>query len=66
MQQVLLQSIIAGVHTNLAFLLELISSPVFEKNKIYTAYIDQHLPAINASIHMKEKRWTGIYPSWLF
>ncbi|MGE5427675.1 MAG: biotin carboxylase N-terminal domain-containing protein [Methylococcaceae bacterium] len=56
MQKVLTQSLIAGVHTNLSFLLELISSTVFERNKIYTGYIDQNLQAINTSILAKREK----------
>jgi len=50
MKEVLSESNLAGVHTNLAFLSELISSELFKKNKIYTRYIDENLSVINASI----------------
>jgi acetyl/propionyl-CoA carboxylase alpha subunit len=62
MQEVLSQSIIAGVHTNLSFLLELITSPVFEKNKIFTGYIDQNLHSINASILAKRESTDKHFP----
>lgn len=55
MREVLSQSMISGVHTNLSFLLELISSIAFEKNRIYTAYIDQNLKAINTSMEAKKE-----------
>ncbi|HEY3373414.1 MAG TPA: biotin carboxylase N-terminal domain-containing protein [Prolixibacteraceae bacterium] len=54
MENVLSNSYIAGVHTNVSFLSGLISSKAFGENKIYTRYVDQNLEAINA--HIQEKR----------
>ncbi|HET6558279.1 MAG TPA: biotin carboxylase N-terminal domain-containing protein [Prolixibacteraceae bacterium] len=50
MQKVLSQSVVSGISTNLSFLLELVSGKVFQKNKLYTRYVDENLEAINASV----------------
>lgn len=55
MQGALSQSVVSGVHTNLSFLSELISGSVFQKNKLYTRYVDENLEAINASVLQKRE-----------
>ena len=50
MQQMLSQTTISGVHTNLSFLSGLIKSEAFQKNKIYTRFVDENLDSINKQI----------------
>ena len=54
LQQVLSQTGISGVHTNLSFLSGLIESEVVQENGIYTRYVDENLDLINSQI--KEKK----------
>jgi acetyl/propionyl-CoA carboxylase alpha subunit len=55
MEQVLSQSYISGVHTNLSFLSELAESKAFQENMIYTRYVDENLNVINQQIHDKRE-----------
>ncbi len=50
MQQMLSQTYISGVHTNLPFLTGLIKSEAVQKNNIYTMFVDENLDAINQQI----------------
>jgi acetyl/propionyl-CoA carboxylase alpha subunit len=54
LKQILLQTGISGVHTNLSFLAGLIENEVILENRIYTRYVDENLDLINAQI--KEKK----------
>lgn len=54
MQQVLSETVISTIHTNLSFLAELIDSEPIRLNSIYTRYVDENLDQIN--IRIQEKR----------
>jgi 3-methylcrotonyl-CoA carboxylase alpha subunit len=54
LQQVLSETGISGVHTNLSFLSGLIDSEVIQGNKIYTRFADENLDLINAQIAEKK------------
>jgi len=56
MQQVLSESVISGIHTNLSFLFELIDSEPVRCNEIYTGYVDKYLDQINIRIQDKRER----------
>ena len=56
MQQVLLQTCISGVHTNLSFLSGLIESEPIRKNRIYTRYVDENLDEINQQVQERKNR----------
>jgi 3-methylcrotonyl-CoA carboxylase alpha subunit len=47
-----------GIHTNIAYLLQLVQHPAFEKNEISTAFCDTHTEALLQNI-LKEKEKTG-------
>jgi 3-methylcrotonyl-CoA carboxylase alpha subunit len=55
LQQILSQTGISGVHTNLSFLSGLIESEVIQENKIYTRFVDENLDLINAQITEKKQ-----------
>ena len=50
MDEILLNTYISGVHTNLSFLSGLTQSLDFQQNNISTRYVDQHLEVINARV----------------
>ncbi len=56
LQQVLSQTGISGVHTNLTFLSGLLESEVIQENKIYTRYVDENLDLINFQIQEKRQQ----------
>ncbi len=56
MLEILSETTISGIHTNLPFLTGLIESKVFHTNQIYTSYIDENLDAINRQIQDKKER----------
>lgn len=56
LQQVLSQTGICGVRTNLSFLSGLLESEVVLQNKIYTSYVDENLDLINFRIREKKQR----------
>ena len=56
LQNVLSQTGIFGVHTNLAFLSGLLESEVIQENKIYTRYVDENLDLINSQIQVKRQQ----------
>ncbi|MDP2337786.1 MAG: biotin carboxylase N-terminal domain-containing protein [Bacteroidota bacterium] len=53
MQQLLSETSISGIHTNLPFLSGLIESEAIRSNKIYTSYVDENLDSINRLIRDK-------------
>ena len=53
MQQLLSETSISGIHTNLSFLAGLVESNAFQENKIYTRYIDENLELINQQVQEK-------------
>jgi len=55
MDEVLSNTIISGVHTNVSFLSGLIDSKAFQENKIYTQYVDENLETINAQVQNKRE-----------
>lgn len=55
MQQVLAQTSISGVHTNLPFLSGLIDSDVIRNNEIYTRFVDENLDALNIQIQEEKQ-----------
>ncbi|MDP3432442.1 MAG: biotin carboxylase N-terminal domain-containing protein [Bacteroidota bacterium] len=55
MKQVLSETCISGIHTNLSFLSGLIESTEFQENKISTRYIDTNLKLINLQIQDKKE-----------
>lgn len=54
MHQVISKTGIVGVHTNLAFLSEMIGSETFQNNTIYTRFVDENLNLINQQIRDKK------------
>ena len=56
LQQILSQTGISGVHTNLSFLSGLIESEVIQENRIYTRYVDENLDMINSQIQKKKQQ----------
>jgi len=55
LQQLLAQTYISGVHTNLSFLSGLVESETIKENKIYTRYVDENLDLINLQIQEKKR-----------
>jgi acetyl/propionyl-CoA carboxylase alpha subunit len=55
LQQILSQTGISGVHTNLSFLSGLIESEVILENRVYTRFVDENLDLINARIAEKKQ-----------
>lgn len=55
LQQILSQTGILGVHTNLSFLSGLIENEVIQENRIYTRYVDENLDLINTQIQKKKQ-----------
>ena len=55
LQQLLAQTYISGVHTNLSFLSGLVESSAVQENKIYTRYVDENLDFINLQIQEKKR-----------
>ena len=55
LQQILSQTGISGVHTNISFLSGLIESEIIQENGIYTRYVDENLDLINAQISEKKQ-----------
>ena len=55
MEEVLSNSYVSGVHTNVSFLSALIQTKAFQENKIYTRTVDDNLEAINAQIQNKRE-----------
>lgn len=55
MEEVLANSCIYGIHTNVSFLSGLIESKAFRENKIYTRYVDKNVEAINAQVQGKRE-----------
>jgi len=53
MQQLLSETCISGIHTNLSFLAGLVESNAFQENKIFTRYIDENLELINQQVQEK-------------
>jgi len=53
-QQILSETAISGIHTNLSFLSGLLESESVQKNAIYTRYIDENLEDINRKIQEKK------------
>jgi acetyl/propionyl-CoA carboxylase alpha subunit len=56
LQQILSQTGISGVHTNLSFLSGLVESVAVRENKIYTRYVDENLDLINTQIQEKKQQ----------
>ncbi len=56
LQQILSQTGISGVHTNLSFLFGLVESVAVRENKIYTRYVDENLELINTQIQEKKQQ----------
>jgi len=54
LQQLLSQTYISGVHTNLSFLSGLVESVAVQENKIFTRYVDENLDVINLQIQEKK------------
>ncbi|HZL09263.1 MAG TPA: biotin carboxylase N-terminal domain-containing protein [Prolixibacteraceae bacterium] len=52
--QVLSNTFISGVHTNLSFLSALVESEVVRENRIYTRYVDENLDSINKKVQGKK------------
>jgi 3-methylcrotonyl-CoA carboxylase alpha subunit len=55
LRQILAQTYISGVHTNLSFLSGLVESTTVQENKIYTRYVDENLDIINQQIREKKQ-----------
>ncbi len=55
-QEVLQETVLSGVKTNLPFLAELAGSETFRKNEVYTKYIDENLDEINGRIQERKQR----------
>lgn len=56
MQQVLSETCISGVHTNLPFLSGLIESEQISGNNMYTRFVDENLELLNNQIQEKKNR----------
>lgn len=54
MREVLAQTTVSGVHTNLSFLSGLTEGAAFRENTIYTRYVDDKLDEINRQIQEKK------------
>ncbi len=55
-QEVLQETTLSGIKTNLPFLAELAGSKTFRNNQIYTKYIDENLDEINRRIQERKQR----------
>jgi acetyl/propionyl-CoA carboxylase alpha subunit len=55
-QEVLQETTLSGIKTNLAFLAELAGSETFRNNQGYTKYIDENLDEINRRIQERKKQ----------
>ncbi|MBV5311644.1 MAG: biotin/lipoyl-binding protein [Prolixibacteraceae bacterium] len=55
LQQLLAQTYISGVHTNLSFLSGLVESTAVQENVIYTRYVDENLDFINLQVQEKKQ-----------
>lgn len=53
MEEVLSNISILGVHTSVSFLSALVENKAFQKNKIYTRFVDENIETINAIIQHK-------------
>ena len=53
-QEVLHQTTLSGIKTNLPFLAEMAISDTFRKNEIFTKYIDENLDEINHRIQERK------------
>jgi 3-methylcrotonyl-CoA carboxylase alpha subunit len=56
LQQILSETAISGIHSNLTFLSGLVESESVQKNTIYTRYIDENLEFINRNIQKKKEQ----------
>ena len=55
-QEVLQETTLSGIKTNLPFLAELAGSETFRNNQVYTKYIDENLGEINLRIQERKQR----------
>jgi acetyl/propionyl-CoA carboxylase alpha subunit len=55
-QEVLQETVLSGIKTNLPFLAELAGSETFRKNEVYTKYIDENLDEINLRIQERKQQ----------
>jgi len=55
-QEVLQETTLSGIKTNLPFLAELAGSETFRKNEVYTKYIDENLDEINRRIQERKEQ----------
>ena len=55
-QEILQETTLLGIKTNLPFLAELAESEYFSNNRIYTKYIDENLDKINHRIQEKKRQ----------
>jgi Acetyl/propionyl-CoA carboxylase, alpha subunit len=55
-QEVLQQTTLSGIKTNLPFLAELAGSETFRRNEVYTKYIDENLDEINHRIQERKQQ----------
>ncbi len=55
LQQILSQTGISGVHTNLSFISGLVEREAVQENKIFTRYVDENLYFINLQIQEKKQ-----------
>jgi acetyl/propionyl-CoA carboxylase alpha subunit len=55
-QEVLQETTLSGVKTNLPFLAELAGSETFRNNQVYTKYIDENLDEINRRIQERKEQ----------
>lgn len=55
-QEVLQETTLSGIKTNLPFLAELVGSETFRNNQIYTKYIDENLDEINNRIQERKQQ----------
>ena len=55
-QEVLQETTLSGIKTNLPFLAELVGSETFRNNQVYTKYIDENLDEINLRIQERKQQ----------
>jgi acetyl/propionyl-CoA carboxylase alpha subunit len=55
-QEVLQQTTLSGIKTNLPFLAEMAGSETFRNNQVYTKYIDENLDEINLRIQERKQQ----------
>lgn len=55
-QEVLQETTLSGIKTNLPFLADLAGSETFRNNQVYTKYIDENLDEINRRIQERKQR----------